>query len=425
MHNVYIETYGCWLNKAETEVIKTILRKNGYTIVQDLEDADMVIINTCAVREDVERRMFRRLREIGRKEGKFKVIVAGCLAVVRPASIVKIIPRAVLISPDNIERIMDAIKGGNHLILGASSRCILPDIPSSHRYVVPIASGCLGNCAFCVGKFARPRLKSYPKDVIVDAISRAVERGVREIYLTAQDVAAYGVDIGTNIVELLNDILSRIHGEYIIRLGMMEPSLVLIYLDELVEIYRDPRVYKYLHMPIQSGDDRVLKLMNRKYNTDDIITIVEKFRREFPELNFATDIIVGFPGEDDEAFNNTVRIIEYLKPDKVHFARYALRPFTKAYLMPQVPEYIKKRRSRMLSKVVEKVTLERNMQLVGKCRRAIVSDYGLKENTLICRLLNYKPVVISREPNLSLGDIIDVKILDATPIYLRGKILGS
>ena len=202
---------------------------------------------------------------------------------------------------------------------------------------------------------------------------------------------------------------------------MMEPWLVRGFARELAELIRDERVYRHLHLPVQSGDDRVLKLMYRRYTVSQFKELVSYFRKMVESVSIATDVIVGYPGEDEGAFQNTVRLVEEVKFDKVHVARYTLRPFTPAYLMAQVPAHVKKARSKVLSEVVFRVTAEVNKRYVGSEAEALVTDRGFKGRGFVARLSNYKPVVLQEE--LKVGERVKVRIVDATPIYLIGRTL--
>ncbi len=421
--SVYLEVYGCWLSKAEAEVVKTLIERQGWRIAPSPEAADAVIVFTCAVRQDTERKMLRIIRRLAEKTiaNGNRLVVAGCLARVRPAKIARIAPHADLVSPDSLEEIPRILRAEERQVLltGVAPRCTMPRYGGGVRYVVPIATGCLGSCAFCVGKYARPMLRSYPRDLVVRAVKRAVEKGAKEVYLTAQDVAAYGLDIGSSLPELLEKILSEVEGDYRIRIGMMEPSLLLRMLDDMAELMGDPRVYKYVHAPCQSCDDEVLKLMNRRYSYDDFKEIVSVFRRRYPEITIATDVIVGFPGETWEAFQTTLKRLEELEIDKIHLARYTLRPFTMAAYMKQLPDSEKKRRSRIAMRRVMLIMLRRNMRYLGARVKALVTDDAGR--SLTGRTDNYKPVILPRgyaEP----GEHVIAEIIGCTPVDLRGRL---
>lgn len=423
MTRVYIETYGCWLNKAETEIVKRLIRERGGKIVKDVKESDAVIINTCAVREETELRMLKRIKEIIDLNIK-KLIITGCLVNVRPYTILKIAPQASLIEPDGVGKIDEAVFSENRVIILRSYKRDLSKLPlyeGGVTYVIPIETGCLGACSFCIERVSRGKfVKSYPPEIIVKHVKDAVRRGAKEIFITGQDVAAYGYDIGIRLTDLLKTVLEEVNGNYRIRLGMMEPWLTSKLATDLIEIMHDDRVFKYLHLPAQSGDDRVLELMNRKYKVSEYENLVSFFRDKLGELCIATDIIVGYPGEDEAAFRNTISFVEKMKFDKVHVARFTLRPFTKSYLLSQVPERVKKQRSRVLSELALKVAYEINRRYIGKRKMAIVERKG-KNESFIARTEEFKPVVLSEHANL--GEEIEVLITDATPVNLVGRII--
>ncbi len=425
---VYIETYGCWLNKGESQVMASLLEKRGARLVESIDEADVVIVNTCAVRGDTETKMLRRIRELEdyRRKLGFRLVVAGCLVNIRPKTILEISPEASLVEPDAVEKIGDVVFSDKQVFFVRQyrgSRTILPRYSGGPTYVVPIQTGCLGNCAFCVEWVGRGRgVKSYSPRLIVDAVLDAVRRGAKEVYLTGQDVAAYGVDIGLSLVDLVEAILESVEGEYWIRLGMMEPLLTFKQIDRLLVLVRDERMYKYFHIPVQSGDDRVLRLMNRKYTVQQYKDLVGKIRKGLGRWHsLVTDLIVGFPGEDEEAFLNSLKLIEELEFDKVHVARYTLRPFTRGYVMKGVLEPEKKRRSKMATEVVMKVAYRVNSRYIGQEREVLVNSVSMKGD-FTGRTIEYKPVVL-KGYSLKLGEKVRVKIVDATPVALVGEVI--
>jgi len=419
---VYIETYGCWLNKAESEIMEKILREHGHVVVDNIERADVLLINTCAVRVETEKKILNKLK-ILRATGK-KLIVAGCLVSARLGAIVSVVPNASLLAPEALEAIDEIIEAkGRKVILEEKPRVVLPEYRdvSKTYYVVPIASGCLGNCTFCIGKLARPRLRSYDMNKIVLSIERAVKKGAKEIFLSAQDVAAYGFDKGTNLVCLLEEILRRVKGKYRIRIGMMEPHLVQLFIDDLLPLFSDERLYRHVHLPVQSGDDKVLKLMNRKYTTQEYLCLIRKIRTMYASMSLMTDVIVGFPGEDDEAFRNTCELIEEVKPDRINIARYGIRPGTLAATMKQVPEHVKRERSKKLYLLARRIRLERNKEVIGSKIEALIVD--IKGERALGRTENYKLVILDKVDSLKVGEFVQARIVDATVSFLIGKIL--
>jgi len=422
---VYIETYGCAANKADSNIMRSLLLNRGHIIADTIDNADIVILNTCTVRGETERKIVKRIRELEelRKERKFKLIISGCMVKAQPALISSITKDASLVAPQFTEDIVEVVESKEKIIKINGEhiqRKILPVYIEGLRYTVPIAEGCLGNCSYCIVKIARGKLRSFKPNQIVNAVKNAVAKGAKEIRLTAQDTAAYGCDIGTTLPELVSKI-TEIPGDFMIRIGMMTPNNALRILDELIEVYENEKVYKFLHLPLQSGDNRILKLMNRKYSVEEFKEIVYKFRGKYPELFLATDVIVGFPTESEEAFNNTCKVIMETQPDKIHISRFSPRPHTKAAAMPQILEPIKKKRSKIMTQLSFQIGLERNMKLIGKTRRALPLERG-KYESVKARLRNYKIVVI-KEPKIKLGEWVKIKITGATPIQLEGKII--
>lgn len=428
MARVYIETFGCWLNKGESNIMATLLKRRGHKVVESIENADVVILNTCAVRGDTETKIFRRLRELEelRQKRGFRLVVSGCLVNVRPKSILDVAPSASLVEPDAIEKIPEVVESEDKLLIVRqykASRNVLPDYSGGAVHVVPIESGCLGSCAFCIEWVTRGTgVKSYPIDVIVENVRAAVSKGAREIFLTGQDVAAYGYDLGTNLYELVKRILEEVDGEYRVRLGMMEPMLLGRFLKNLLELFRDERLYRYFHIPAQSGDDKVLRLMRRKYTVEEYKGIVNTIRGSGWKFSIVTDIIVGFPGEGEAEFQNTLKFLREVMFDKVHVARYTFRPFTEGYVMSGVPEPVKKQRSRLASRVALEVAYEINRSYVGEEREVVVEGTSIRGD-LVGRTIEYKPVVI-KDQEARVGEIVRVKIVDATPVSLIGKVLA-
>ncbi|ABP50878.1 MAG: tRNA (N(6)-L-threonylcarbamoyladenosine(37)-C(2))-methylthiotransferase [Pyrobaculum sp.] len=415
MARAYIETYGCWLAKADAEIIRQRL---GLVAVERPEDADVVMIYTCAVREDGEVRQLARIRELAglRKE----VVVAGCLAKLRPYTIKSAAPNARLLYPSEVE-------GGQKREMK-----VLPRYEGGVIYTVPLQVGCLGNCTFCATKYTRGGagyVKSANPDDVVRHVKEAVARGAKEIYLTGQDVITYGFDMrwrpGWSLPDLLERILREVEGEYRVRIGMSEPWVFARFADRLLDIVKgDRRVYRYFHLPVQSGSDRVLRAMGRRYTVDEYRELVRKIRKTLGEFAFvATDIIVGFPGEAEDDFWESVKLVEELQLDKVHVARFSPRPFTEAAVMPrQVPDAEKKRRSKILSEVSLRVARLRNGLRVGSRDVVLIDevDHGL----VVGRASDYRQVVVKRGHGDGLiGQYREVQIVAAGAVYLYGDIV--
>ena len=417
----YIETYGCWLNKADSELMEEDLRRIGYVKVNDPTQADLILINTCAVREDSEVRELKAIEKYS-KLGK-KLVVAGCLTKARPSEIMRLAPNALLVNPSSVENFAETLRNG-----GNSSERLMVRIPQhnelSNIYVVPIQVGCLGNCSYCIIKYTRGGMgwvRSADLNMVKESIAKAVTRGAREIYLTGQEISAYGKDKGYDLVDLLEAVLRDVDGRYLIRLGMLEPLELEGIIHRLIDVIKsDWRIYRFFHIPVQSGSDKVLRLMKRKYTVDLFKWEVGLIRRSFHNSFIATDIIVGHPGEEDADFQDSVRLVRELSIDKVHVARYSPRPFTEAAYMRQIPDHIKKQRSSLLSKVALEVAYSRNLEYVGGTYEGLISSTGFKGKGLMARLMDYRPVIVNEG---RLGSFVRIKITGASSINLLGNVI--
>lgn len=420
MSKVYIETYGCTLNKGDSEILLNTMRDMGLIETNKIEDAEIVVINTCTVRKDTEEKILNRIEEISKVYPSKILVVTGCLATAQPYTVKRVAPKAFIVTtydPVTILRIFQTITGtGAHL-----SKIDLYATTKGVITIVPIADGCTGFCSFCITRIARPKLISYPMDKILSKVRKSIVKGAREIQLTAQDLGAYGLDIYGRraLIDLVREIIN-IPGDFMLRIGMINPEHVMHFLDELIEVLKHPKVYKFVHIPLQSGDDRVLKIMNRRYTVDDYRYIVKYIRMKIPDVMIATDIIVGHPGEDEEAFENTLNLLRELEIERIHMAQYTPRPRTLAATLPQIPPHIRKKRSIKLLKLVEEIGEKQHRKYVGSIIRALTTEKGLK-GAIIARSTSYYPIVI--RDNLELGRWVTVRITDATYYDLRGVVV--
>jgi threonylcarbamoyladenosine tRNA methylthiotransferase CDKAL1 len=421
MLRVKIETYGCSMNKAASEVAAGLLSEKGYRISED-DVFDAVIVNTCTVKTPTETKIIKRLEALS-KENK-PVVVAGCLPGTCPGLADRFESFSFL--GTNILDLPEALDGA---IKGRRLIKIAPGgyEPGHDRKrdnpvigVIPISHGCLGNCSYCLVKKARGDLKSFtPEDILKD-VKSAIREGVREIWLTSQDCGCYGMDRGTNLPELLRRV-SALEGEYMIRAGMMNPNHALAFLGELIEAYKHPKVYKFLHIPVQSGSDNVLKDMNRFYKVKDFKRIVKEFKKEIPEVTISTDIIAGFPTEDDASFQRSIDLLKEIRPDVLNISRFWVRPGTEAAKMKQLHGRVTNQRSRRVAEAFNVIALENNRRWIGWTGRVLVSEKG-KRGDYCARNYAYKPVILKDKSNI-MGRFLNVKITDATRNDLRGEII--
>jgi threonylcarbamoyladenosine tRNA methylthiotransferase CDKAL1 len=423
---IHVESFGCPTSKADGESMAGCLSEAGYEVVDGTENADVLIYNTCAVKSPTENRMISMLK---RAPSSKRLIVAGCLPLINLERLKAKVDFDGVVGPGlgcDIVEVVRAVGRGEKIVLLRRNSMPSLDLPklSINEVVgiVPISFGCLGSCSYCCVRFARGRLRSYRVEELVERVKRDLDSGAREIWLTSQDTACYGKDIDTGLAELLRAI-GKIDGDFLVRVGMMTPNQALEILDDLVDAYRDERVFKFLHLPVQSGDDEVLELMNRFYSVKDFKRIVSCFREEFPRITIATDVICGFPGESEDAFERTVELVEEIQPEIVNVSRFFPRPDTPAKEMKQLPPLTVKERSGRMSGLASTISSERNKAWLGWEGKVLVDEIGSKAGSLIGRNFAYKPVVLKTDETL-LGRLVDVKVVRTSPTYLEGEVCG-
>ncbi len=415
---VYIKTFGCASNKAESGLIRKVLIKDGFELAPSEDEADAVVVNTCTVRKETDLRVMKFLSKIKDK----KVVVTGCMAAAQPALISKHYPMFSIVGPDCPAMISSALRGDGRSVFLMKDSLMMEPVPFRHgvKSTVVVSRGCLGECSYCIVRVAKGRLRSISPDVIERNVVKAVRSGAREISLSAQDIGVYGMDIGSNLPSLLYSLV-RVDGCFKLRVGMFKPSSVIGFLSRLAEVYKSEKIYKFIHVPVQSGSNTVLERMRRGYCVSTFKEIVGEFRKCFPNITVFTDVIVGFPGEDDFEFDETCELLEEIKPDKTHVARYSPRPHTPAASMPQVPEPIKKKRSEVLHRIVREIQMQKNEGWIGKTAEATVVDLYLRGG-VIARTDEYKTVAIPGGNRSLLGQRVELLVAGATPFYLIGRI---
>ncbi|WP_400204100.1 tRNA (N(6)-L-threonylcarbamoyladenosine(37)-C(2))-methylthiotransferase [Candidatus Methanomassiliicoccus intestinalis] len=408
---VYVESYGCTMNHGEGEKIETTMSLLGHEIVSDPSDADLIVLNTCTVITETQNRMLKRAKEIS-EDGK-KLIISGCMASIQPEDLISVAPNAQIIDPKNYHKLPSLVGNGDGLPVIKN-----PTITS----ILPIAQGCLGSCTYCITRFARGTLCSYPLQDLVSEAKSLIQTGTKELLVTAQDTACYGFDTGSTLTDLITS-LTSLDGRFMIRIGMMNPNNLLKILKDFMPAWMNPKVYKFIHIPVQSGSPEVLKSMQRSYSPEEFKNLVFELRSYCPEISISTDVITGFPGETDADHKLTMELIEDIMPDTVNVTRYSARPNTPAASFShQVPGWISKDRSRELTKLRFKISESKNNSQIGKDFSGIVSEIG-KPGTMIVRTNSYRPVVICEK--LPLGSEVRVRITDSKSTYLIGEIISS
>ena len=425
INNVYVKTHGCSTNFADGEVIVGCLATAGYKVVNNMEDADAVIYNTCAVKTPTENRMISLLKKV--PKGK-KLIVTGCLPLINFERLNKEITFDAAMGPAPGATIINALKrvsrGEKIFNLRSDSKpdCLLPRVfLNKVTSIVPISYGCLGSCSYCCVRYARGKLRSYTIPEILTRIKRDLDIGVKEIWLTSQDTGAYGVDIGEDLVTLLRSVVD-LKGKFFVRVGMMNPNHAIENVDNLVEAYGNPKIYKFIHIPVQSGDDNVLKMMNRFYTVQEFRNVVNAFRNEIPKISLATDIICGFPGEDDNAFNNSIQLLKEIKPDVLNISKFFVRPNTLAKNLRGIPAQKIKKRSIQVSMLHRKISLEKNKKWLHWEGQVLINKR--KNGKWTGRNFAYKPITLETEKEDLLGEYEVVRITGVKPTHLKAEIIA-
>ncbi|MFH1721692.1 MAG: tRNA (N(6)-L-threonylcarbamoyladenosine(37)-C(2))-methylthiotransferase [Candidatus Altiarchaeota archaeon] len=416
MVKISIETYGCAVNQADSEKITSELLAAGYDVG---DDGDVIVVNTCTVKGPTEKKIIRRLREL-EAAGK-NVIVAGCLPSAQPEIVEEFSGFGFVgINGEDVTKAVSSVLTGKPYVNIQLHSSV--DKQQSFRInpvveIVPISQGCLGSCSYCITKKARGDLKSRSCDEILTQIKKGIQAGIKEVWLTAQDTGCYGLDIDSNLPELINEV-SSLRGDFRVRVGMMNPNHVLGFLDELVESFQSEKVYNFLHLPLQSGCNKILREMGREYSVEDFNDIVGEFRKN-EKFSISTDVIVGYPTESEEEFQETVQVIKEIQPDILNISRFWARPHTAAMELKPLAGRITKARSRIMNEVFKGIGKNRNRRWIGWKGTALVSEY---KKDLCARNKSYKPIIIKSKRNL-LGEEVGVEITEVTYYDLRGRII--
>ena len=422
MTTFYINTFGCSANVADSENMAGLLEQAEFEQVKDIKDADIVIFNTCTVKTPSENTFFNTLEKFKQEYPHKMIVIAGCI----PQTNKQKLKQYSLVGTAQIHNIVQAVEESlNDNVLHILGDDEIPPLkmPKVRKNpiveIIPISRGCLGACSFCKTKQARGNLVSYPIEEVIDVAKKALREGVKEIWLTSQDTFCYGFDIKTNIVELLKRMIA-LKGKFKIRVGMGNPDHLPKIKEDLVEIFKHPKIFKFLHLPLQSGDNQVLEDMKRRYTVEQFVEIIKLFKREIPSINLMTDVIVGYPTESEEQYWRTLNIVRETSPDSINISRFWPRPGTAAEKLKELPGEVVKRRSRVLTDILSNISKMQNERYLN-WEGAIMIDEKGKDGQWIGRNLSYKPVVVVGD--FKLGDIVKVKIKKVGTFYLQGEVV--
>ena len=428
---VFVKSFGCSSNLADGEVLRGCLSKAGFELVDEMTDVDVLIYNTCAVKSPTENRIIEELKKSAKLKKK-KLIVTGCLPLINLERLKSEVEFDGVLGPASGSKIVEAVQKvlrGEKVQWLDDYAKVKPrlDLPKQTVNpvisIVPVAYGCLGSCSYCCVIFARGHLRSCGTEEIVQRIQSDMRFSAKEIWLTGQDMACYGRDIDLNLVNLLQEVCS-IKGDFFVRAGMMTPNYVLDMLDELVEAFRNEHVFKFLHLPVQSGDNEVLKCMNRFYSVEDFQRIIEAFRRAIPNITISTDVICGFPTESEEAFERTLTLIEQVKPDIVNVSKFFSRPGTSAEKMESIVSASNvTERSKRLAELVRRISAEKNRAWMNRTGKILIDERGKQPDSWIGRNFAYKPIVIKSKDETLFGKFLNVQVVRTFQTYLEAVIV--
>ncbi len=419
---VYVETYGCAQNQGEGAAIGRDLECQGHALVDRPERADAAVLVTCAVIGPTEARMVRRWRALS--QAVPRVIVTGCLVPLRsdllhgPGR-----ERTTLVPIRDQPQIPGLLAVPEVPRDGAAPPTpvdlVMCDTRPPVTAEVVIAQGCTSGCSYCFSRLARGSLSSTPLVEVARRVRAAVGRGAVEIRLTSLDTAAWGRDRrdGARLPDLLRAV-AEVPGEFKVRVGMMSPQSLAPILPDYLAALDDERNYRFLHLPVQSGSDRVLDAMHRGYTVDEFRHQVTEARRRFPDLMLSTDAIVGFPGETEDDHRATEQLVESVAPETVNVTRFSARPGTPAARLTPLAPRVVKQRSRSLTALRLRVARHRLEQWIGRTGRGRVVEHGAGTSA-VARLSNYLPVVLGSTREV--GAALDLRIDGARSTYLLGR----
>ncbi|MBH55516.1 MAG: tRNA (N6-isopentenyl adenosine(37)-C2)-methylthiotransferase MiaB [Opitutaceae bacterium] len=447
MNRVYIKTYGCQMNERDSEAVGAMLRRRGYSLVDHESDADVVLLNTCSVRDQAEQKAIGKtgyLAKRKRTDPGFILGIMGCMAQNRGEELADRLPDLDLLVgtqkfhavPDHLDNILETQKGLGpqpitivDLDAEEGSQNTIREHLADKRQVsafVSIMQGCNMNCAFCIVPKTRGQERARPIGAIVNEIEELADGGTKEVTLLGQIVNSYGrreipIREGKSPFVQLLERVQDIKGIERIRFTSPHPRG---FRQDLIEAYRDlSKLCEYVHLPAQSGSTRMLKLMNRPYSRERYLEIVDSLRNAVPDMYFSTDIIVGFPGEKERDFEETVDLFRTVAYDMAFVFKYSIRSGTPAATMEdQVPQRLKEERNQRLLRLLEKSSLVRNESLVGTTQEILIEGKAKRGNLYRGKTRGFRTCLVPATERL-IGELVPVCIHRGTASALYGDIV--
>jgi len=431
MKQVHIKTYGCQMNERDSEAVAALLRRQGYTVVDREEDADVILLNTCSVRDSAEQKALGKMAALAHRKQRQPDLVLGfmgCMAQSRGAALLETLPSVdLVVGTQKLHRLPEHLKewnGSPRVDISeevGSESALTQHTPGGVTALVSIQQGCDRKCTFCIVPHTRGPERSRPMKEIVEEVRQLVDQGVKEVTLLGQIVTSYGRNAGPEgkFVKLL-EIVHEVPGLERLRFTAPHPQG---FGDDLVAAYRDlPKLCEHAHLPVQSGSDRVLRQMKRGHDRKMFLRLTERLRAARPGMAISTDLIVGFPGETEEDFGETLSLVHEVEFDQAYLFRYSSRPGTPAAAMPgPLSEEIKEKRHQLLLAVVNRILLERNQRWVGETMEILVEGRSEKAGRRMVGRARGNHIVVFDGDESDQGRFLPIRIERATVTTLYGR----
>lgn len=438
MKKATIITYGCAMNVNESAKIKKLLENMGYEVIDDISESDAVFLNTCTVREGAATQIYGKLGELKTVKEKKKpnmiIGVTGCFAQEQGEELASKFKQIdIVMGNQNIGKIPQAIENiesgdFKHVIYTGNEDELPPridaDFGDKHVASLPITYGCNNFCTYCIVPYVRGRERSVPlAQVVEEAREYLVEKKNKELLLIGQNVNSYGNDFdnGDNFAKLLTE-LCKIEGDFLIRFISPHPR---DFTDEVIDVIAsNDKIGKAIHLPLQSGSTNVLKAMNRGYTKEEYIALANKIKEKIPGVSLTADIIVGFPGETEEEFLDTLDVVDKVRFDNSFMFMYSIRTGTKAAEMTnQIDEEVKKERLQRLIALQNKIAKENSVAYMGQTIRLLVEGPSKKNDKVMCGRTSTNKIVLFEGSKELEGQFVDVEIYDTKTWTIYGKLV--
>ena len=426
---VHVKTFGCAHNHSDSEFMSGQLQEYGYTLTDDPSTANLWVVNTCTVKNPSQSAMNTVIERA--KTNDTPVVVCGCVP--QGDQKAKELEHVSLLGVSQIDRIVEAVERtlrGERVVMLEKKALPKLDLPKVRRNkrveIIPLSTGCLGQCTYCKTKHARGELGSYEIEAIIGRAKLAIEEGVTEIWLSSEDTGAYGLDIGSNVAELFKALVDVLPTDQsvMLRLGMTNPPYILAHLPAIAEAMRHPSVFSWIHIPVQSGSSKVLDDMKREYTREEFEQVCDYLLKHVPDITIATDIICGFPGETEAEWRETMSLIEKYKFPEVHISQFYARPNTPAFRMKRVNTLTVKNRSRELTKLTESYLPWTKLE--GQKMKVWITDIAADGISLVGHTKSYSQILLpGGDENVEkyMGKSAHVKVISSSRWSCKAEII--